>query len=267
VAKNEGWASDDDANDLLAGIFDQTEEDAAEEQRRLDAELKAREEAERLAKEEEAERRRLAAEARVTAEMDRQDGLEKRRTLRMEALRVEDLKAKGEWVDEAAIAAQKAAEAEAALKKQQEEARLAAAAAAALHAPSPEQQAAAYAAQAQAAAPPAKSKTLGIVLGLVVLLVLGLGGALFAISQGGYEVDQTSYAKVVYQPQEQEVKLITMGFTPLPKVEKKVEKEPEPKRATTTTRRRAAPKPKAKPAKKPGLKLDLSGTDPFGDGF
>lgn len=272
MANNESWASDDNADDLLAGILNDTEEEAADEQRRIEAEIQAKEEAKRLAEEEEAIRRKAEAEARVTAEMDRQGDLEKRRTLRMEALRVEDLKAKGEWVEPVDEAAEAAKAAEAERKKQQEQARQAELAAA-QHAPSPEQQAAARAAQAQSAPQESKSNKLGIVLGLLVLVAIGLGGALFMMTQNSYEIDQTPYAKTVYQPQDQEVKLVTMGFTPLPKVEKKVEKEPEKKtrrrrsRSSSRSRSRSKSKSKSKKENKSGLKLDLSGTDPFGAGF
>lgn len=267
MSKRDSWASDDDANDLLAGILSDTEEEAAAEQQRIEAELKAREEEERRQKEEEEARRRAEAEARMTAEMDRQGDLEKRRTMRMEALRIEELKERGEWVDPEV----KAAEEEAARREKEAEAARLAALAAERQAPTPEQQAQAQAAGASSQKEPAASKTPLIILGVVGALVVALAVVFVLLAQGGYEVDQRSYAKVVYQPKDPEVKLVTMSFSPLPKVEEEEEKE-EPKPAARRTVRRAAPAKKAPakkaPAKKkPKLDLDLSGADPFGAGF
>lgn len=269
MAKNQSWASDDDASDLLAGILNETEEEARAEQERIEAELRAREAEERRQKEAEEARLLAEANARITAEMDRQEGLEKRRTMRMEALRVEELKERGEWVDPAI----KAAEAEAARKA--EEARIAREAAqqAALLLAQQQQAAAAQAQPVVAATPaPNKSNTPIYILAAVALLVLGLGGGLFALTQNSYEVDNKTYAKAVYQPKDPEIKLVTMGFTPLPKVEEKPVQEDKPA-ARPSTRPRPRPTP-SRPAadnkksdKKPGLKLDLSGTDPFGAGF
>ena len=51
MSKNQRWASDDDANDLLAGILDETEQDARAEEQRIQAEIQAREAEERRKKE------------------------------------------------------------------------------------------------------------------------------------------------------------------------------------------------------------------------
>jgi hypothetical protein len=271
--KQQRWASDDDANDLLAGILDETEDDAKAEEERIQAQIHARDAAERRQHDAENERKRSEAEARISAETERQGHVQERRTARMEALKIEDLKARGEWIDPAILAREQA---EAAARFREEEdakIRRDAIAAAAV------QSAAAFSAPIPANTNTSNTK-LYASLGVVAALVLVGGGVLFAMSQG-YEVDQTAYSKTVFKPKDVAVALVEKGFTPLPKAEVVVEDEPAAKSSRRSSRSsksssKATSKPAAKTAKTDSVgkaanakadKLkDLlnSSSDPFG---
>lgn len=272
--KQQRWASDDDANDLLAGILDETEDDAKAEEERIQAQIQARDAEERRQRDAENERKRREAEARISAETERQGHVQERRTARMEALKIEDLKARGEWIDPAILAKEQA---EAAARfREEEDAKIRRDAIAA---------AAVQSAAAVGGPIPANTNTsntkLYASLGVVAALVLVGGGVLFAMSQG-YEVDQTAYSKTVFKPKEVAVALVEKGFTPLPKAEvAAVEEEPAAKSSRRSSRSsksssKASSKPAAKTAKTDSVgkaanakadKLkDLlnSSSDPFG---
>jgi len=240
--KQQRWASDDDANDLLAGILDETEDDAKAEEQRIQAQIQARDAEERRLRDAENERKRREAEARISAETERQGHVQERRTARMEALKIEDLKARGEWIDPAILAKEQA---EAAAKFREEEdakIRRDAIAAAAVQ-------------SAAAGAPmPANTNTsntkLYVSLGVVAAVLLVSVSGLDARSQG-YEVDQTAYAKTVFKPKEVAVALVEKGFTPLPKAEVVVEEEPAAKKSSRRSRpSRSSSKSSSKPAAK-----------------
>ncbi len=271
--KQQRWASDDDANDLLAGILDETEDDAKAEEERIQAQIQARDAEERRLRDAENERKRREAEARISAETERQGHVQERRTARMEALKIEDLKARGEWIDPAILAKEQA---DAAAKfREEEDAKIRRDAIAA---------AAVQSAAAVGGPIPANTNTsntkLYASLGVVAALVLVGGGVLFAMSQG-YEVDQTAYSKTVFKPKDVAVALVEKGFTPLPKAEVVVEEEPAAKKSSRRSSRssrsaKTSSKPAAKTAKtdtvgKAGAKAarDLesilgSSSDPFG---
>lgn len=272
MSKNQRWASDDDANDLLAGILDETEQDAKAEEQRIQAEIQAREAEERRKKEAEEEKKRREAEARISAELERQNSVQERRTARMEALKIEDLKAKGEWVDPAILAAKQAEELAKQRAAQDEEIRREAIAAAAVKAASTDMPMPANTNQS--------NTKLYAMLGIVAALVLVGGGVLFAMSQG-YKADQTQYSKTVFKPKDVAVALVEKSFTPIPKVvEEVVEEEPKSSRRSSSSSRRsstksaakAAPSPKTDAVGKAANKkanaleemLKSSGGDPFG---
>lgn len=265
------WASDDDAGDLLASILNDTETDAALEQQRIEAEVKARQEEAQRLKDAEEQHRIAEAEARISAEMDRLQQVEVRRTQKLEALKIEDLKESGLWqppVDPAETERARLAE---------EQARAAAFAAQNQHAPTPENTHAAAQTTQQAAPLPvaqkSNSKALAI-LGIVTALVVISGGIAFMLMQGSYKVDNTAFAKAVYSPKENQVLLVEKGFAPIPKPEP-VAETPAPAAPTRSTSRsrpstakstpaKTAPAKKAAPKKKIELDLDF---DPFKSGF
>ena len=259
VKSTSKWASDDNAGSLLADILDETEDLAQREQQRLEEDLRAkRMEQERQTALEE-ERRRQEAEARISAEHDRQAQLKERRTQRMEALRIEELKDRGEWVEPAPQAP----------AKEQPHAQVP------LHAPPPEAAPAPLA--LQAAAPPAQtSKALPLaILGLVAAMVLGAVGVIAFMLSQGYSPDTANYATVQLSPEASRAVVALQGFTPLPKEEPVaiVPPEPEEKKPRRSRIRRADRPEKSKGSKysnreaKKGKRefiLNLSDDDLFG---
>ncbi len=219
------WASDDDANDLLAGILNETADDAAAEEAKVQAEIEAKLEAERSAKAQARAAKLAEADARISAERERQEKLNERRTAKMEALRIEDLKAKGEWVDPAEIARQQA---EAEAQRRADEARLAAAMAEVT--PQPTVQPIAT------IAPPPSNRGFGAVaVALALLGLIGAVGLTIGLTQSGYELDQTAYAKAVYSPKDTTVGQLDTAFEVIPKAapavsEPKTEQAERPKR-------------------------------------
>lgn len=248
--KQQRWASDDDANDLLAGILDETEDDAKAEEQRIQAQIQAREEEERRLRDAENERKRREAEARISAETERQGHVQERRTARMEALKIEDLKARGEWVDPAILAKEQAEEA--ARFREEEEARIR------------REAIAAAAVQSAAATGPvpansnASNTKLYATLGVVAALVLVGGSVLIAMSQG-YVADQTAYTKTVFKPKDVAVALVEKGFTPLPKVEVVEEVVEEPKKRRSSRRSSARVSSKSSTPAKKTAKTDKVG--------
>lgn len=244
--KSRKYASDDDAENLLAGILDETEDVAKAEQERIEAELRAKEDEERRKKEDEQRKKKEAAAARLSAELERLEKVEQRRTAKMEALKIEDLKDRGEWIDpeierkkledkikkEAELQAMKeAAEIEARRKAQPQQA----------------------AGMSMGSSAPEQKSNIGVIIGAVLVAVLlGGGGLAFAVV-GGYEVDQATYSKAVFAPKDEQVAVVTKGFTPIPQPEPVVEEEddePDTKRRRRTRPRRQAAASKSKPEKK-----------------
>jgi len=241
------WASDEDAGDLLAGILDETAMDAREEEERIQREIKAREEEERRKREQEDARRKQEAEARISAEMERQSVNAERRTQKMQALKIEELKERGEWIDPEIEAAKRRAEEEAQRKEAEAlalaEARRAAA----------EARVASEATPGGAIAQPANDNSkLKYALGAVVALVLVAGLGIAGIASGSYEPDATSYSKVVYSPKTVQVAMVERGFTLIPKAtpEPVVEDTRRPARTTRTVSRNTSPAAKAAPSPK-----------------
>jgi len=99
--KQQKWGSDDSASGLLDNILLQTAYEAEEEERRLQQELQAKEEAERRAKEEAEYRKRLEGEQRLAEEKRRQEDVEKRRTIMAQAIERDRKIAAGEIDPEA----------------------------------------------------------------------------------------------------------------------------------------------------------------------
>ncbi len=224
------WASDDNADSLLAGILDETEDVARAEQERLEAEMRAKEEEERRKAEEAEQQRRQEAEARLSAERERLEKAEERRTQKLEALRVEELKERGEWIDPAEVArkeAEEAARREAEAQKAREE--------------RAKEQAALLAAQQNLAASQApgaeQGSNKGLMIGAIVALVLVLAaGVGIVVLVGGYQPDSATYTKTVFTPKDVEVAMVEAGFTPIPKAAPVVE-EDTPSKSRRTSRR------------------------------
>lgn len=278
--KSRKFASDDDAENLLAGILDDTEDVARAEQERIEAELRAKADAERRRKEESERAKREENAARLSAEMDRLEKVQQRRTEKLQALKIEELKERGEWIDpeeerrkleeklqrEAEIEAMKNAAEEKARAKAQAELGTTGAPVAGV-----------------AAAQQQKSPVGMIVAGIAVALVAVVAIAAVAM-KGGYEVDQSIYSKAIFAPKSQTVAQVEKGFTPIPKPEPVVEEAPAAvasrpaTRRTTTTRsapaktaKKAAPitsKPKQSDANKRAAELEKAlSTDLFGGAF
>ncbi|MFU8804850.1 MAG: hypothetical protein ACNA8W_13630 [Bradymonadaceae bacterium] len=252
------WASDDDAGDLLAGILSETEDDALLEQERIEAEIRAREAEEKRRKEEEELRKRAEADARISAEHERQEQVKKRRTQKIEALKIEELKESGQW------------------KPPEEEIVPQPVQAAPVAQTAPVPVAAARPSHYVDEPEPQKSNSKGLaILGVIIALIVVAAGAVVALAGGGYEPDTTPYTKAVYSPKDSQTLLVEMAFAPIPKAEPKVE-EPAPA-ARRRPVRRAAPRPAAAASSAPaktttskkkqkaleGLDLDF---DPFGGG-
>jgi len=195
--KKNKWASDEDANDLLAGILDETEDAAKAEEARRQRELEAKErarrdeearedaarkaEGDRLKREEEA--RRAQADVRRTGLLEAIHGPSKEK-LEAEARAAEEARQKEEMerriaeADRARREAERAAADAAREAKRKEQERLEALA-------------------RQADAPPPKSNTgliIGIVAAVVAVVLLGGGVALFVLSGNDPNANQT-YAK------------------------------------------------------------------------
>jgi hypothetical protein len=209
------FASDDDASNLLADILNDTAMDAQAEQRRIEAELKAREEEERRLKEAEDRRKQEEAQARLHAEQSRQNQVLQRRTEKLQALKIEELKQKGEWVDPAIEEAKQRAEQERqrqaamqqAIQQQLAQQQLAQQQQLATqHAPTPE-----------ATKPKSKGPVMALVA--VIALVLVAGGALAALTLGAYKPDNVSYAKITINPASNAGALTLAAFAPIPKAE------------------------------------------------
>ncbi|MGM0556780.1 MAG: hypothetical protein ACQEVA_10420 [Myxococcota bacterium] len=268
--KNEKWASDEDANDLLAGILDETEQDARSEQERIEAELAARDREQRRRQEEQRERKRAEAKARITAEQERLEGLEKRRTLRQEALRIEELEELGEYVEpepeeaskpsEETLEAQR--ESDEVEQRREEQRRL-------------RETADMLADETAVSSPSNTNKMPMIALAAVLALVAGAAIMAFALTQGSYEPDSSTYTKSVYEPREPRDMQVSVGFTPINKVEEASPEKPEtrsprpapardnPRPAATTT---ASEDSEEEDDHEP-LIIDDEGFDPFSEGF
>ena len=226
------WASDEDANDLLAGILDETEEEARSEEQRLQDELEARAEAERREQEQEKARKRAEAKARITAEEERLEGLEKRRTMRQEALRIEEMKERGDYVEPKTTES----EADEQLSGEPgEERRKSRVKGSSTHLPEvavePVRPAADATQERVVAAPrPSRAPLFGLVA--VALLVAGAGIAAFALTTGQYEHDTSTYTKAVYKPVEARDMQVSVGFTPIREQESADADENEARRVT-----------------------------------
>ena len=268
------WASDEDANDLLAGILDETEEDARSEEEKIQAELEAREQEARRKEQEELERKRAEAKARITAEEERLEGLEKRRTMRQEALRIEELKERGEYVEDepeqdegpspAEEASRRERELEDARRREQEQRH--------------QRELAEARAARQATAAPERSNAIPMLaLAATIALVIGTGIGAFALTQGSYEPDTSVYSKSVYEPREPQDLQVSVGFTPIeekPVVEESDQPAPAVRpEAPSTPRPTASADPDTTSSdddddsSAPSLPdFDDSEFDPFGEG-
>lgn len=249
MANNNRWASDDDAGDLLADIFSDTESAAEVEAKRIEAELERKKQEEAQRAQEEEQRRIREAEAKLQEEAQRQQNMTERRTARLEAIKVEEMKARGEWVDPAIEEAKRKAEED---RRIQEEARRQAEAMVAQqaqHAPVPQAQPVAAAAAPEAEPP--KSKLPYIILAAVFVAILGAGGAIAALTTGGYTPDTNPYAKITLEPKEDKDLVIVKASKPIPSAKPAAVVASNDDGKSSKTRRKSRVRRKAKaPSKK-----------------
>ena len=272
--KSRKYASDEDAENLLAGILDETEDIAKAEQERIEAELRAKEAREAQRREEENRRRKEAAAAKLSAEMERLEKVEQRRTAKMQALKIEELKERGEWVDPE-IERQKLEE------KLRKDAEIAAMKQAAEEEARRKHTASVVVADAAAQPQEHKRSNLPIFLAVAVALIAAAGGAGF-VMMTGYELDSAAYSKSVFAPKETTIALVEAGFTPIPEAEPvvaEVEEEDEPRakpRRKARRQRTKAKKPQKRVSQKPSQNKankkakaleEALNTDIFGGGF
>ena len=219
--KNENWASDEDANDLLTGILDETEEDARSEEEQIEAELEAKRAERRRREKEEEERQRAEAEARITAEKERLESLEKRRTMRQEALRREELAEQGE-LDEESDDHDGGVKTDPADPSQQDsqfrEGQQVSRSVEQRQPVEPEDVTVERPGPVSEGSGSSRSGAL-LALAAVLALVIGAGLTAFVLAQDGYTPDQATYAKSVYEPKEPKNMQVSMGVTPLDRAE------------------------------------------------
>lgn len=210
--KSNKWASDDDAADLLSGILSETEDEALAEQQRLENELRAKQEAERLEVEAEEQRKRAEAEAKLSAEMNRLQQVAERRTAKIEALKIEELKERGEWIDpeveRAKLEAERQKQIESEKIRIEAEMQAKASVESATRLPSPT---------------PQKKSSAGLFVIAAFLVLAAVGTAIGVVLMSQYKVDNTSYAKAVHQPTSNKIAMVEKGFTPIPKAAPAVE--------------------------------------------
>lgn len=222
--KKSGWASDDDASDLLAGILDETSRSAEQEELKRSRELMSLKAAEQQAKDAEAARRREEGERRLREEQARREEADKRRRAmvrEIEGPSPEEIEAERKAAEEA----RKRAEMEEQLREA-ERARLEAerkAAQAAREAKAREEERlAALAAGPQPAQKGAKAAGIGLaavaILFLVFVVLVGGGvGAYFAFSPK--EIPTQTYAKALLKPQNLNGTSVEKGFIAMAKPE------------------------------------------------
>ena len=261
------WASDEDAGSLLAGILDDTETAAAKEEAALKENIDAKRERERTERELAEQRRAEATRQRLEGEAQRQKQLAERRTARMQAIQIEDLKANGQWVDPAEERAvdpnQGRAEHQTPLPEEMQ------AQLEALQERMAElQNQSTHPDQAPVGQTNEPRPMLWLALAAAIIAVLGGSAVLGAMSLNAYSPDQTSYAKVTLQPKDERQLITQVGIEaikPEPAVVAEPEK-PKAKRPYKPKSSRPAKTPKPEKPKKPKFDLDLDSSNIFGEG-
>ncbi len=216
--KSKGWASDEDAGALLAGILDDTESTAKEEERKRQRELEAKERqrkeqeaAEEARKRAEAERLLREEEARAAQAKNRRTGLleaihgpspeelERRRREQEEQRKEEEMQRKLAEAERARVAAEQRAAQQAREAQIKEQQRLEA-----------------LANQAQAA-PVAKKSNIGLVIGAVAVVIALLGGgvAAFFIMNQEDPTANLAYAKTTLDAQGFVTASVEKDFQPI----------------------------------------------------
>lgn len=200
-ARTSRYASDDHADDLLAEIFDSTEESARAEQAERERQLAQKNEAQRRARAE-AEAARIAAQqAKLAEELARQDQLAQRRTQRLQALRLAEQPAQtppeetatAPGIDEEALRREITAEVRQELR-------------ALVNTPVP-----------TAPAPVAAARrSTGFIAGaIVVVAALGIAISGFALGSR-YQPDPNPYAKAVFAPLDRDAVALEVATLPIP---------------------------------------------------
>lgn len=265
------WASDEDAGSLLAGILDDTETAAAAEEAALQQNIEAKRAQEQAERERVEQLKAQAARQRIEGEAQRQEQIAKRRTERMKALQIEDLKANGQWVDPVESQShgveQSRPEHQTPLPEEMQ---------AQLEALQERMQELQHKSQNPIPAEPVMEQPAGpmvwLVMAAAIIAVLGGSAVLGAMSLNAYSPDQTSYAKVTLQPRDERQLITQVGIEAIkpepaaPKVSEKP-KDTKPRVNRKPRPNNTKPKPPKPEERKPLLRdfdFDKDG-DIFGD--
>ncbi len=238
------FASDDVAGELLASILDDTAEEAEAEARRIEEALRQKEEARRQVRRVEEEERRKQAEARLQAEKERLQGIEARRTQKLAAIRIEELKERGEWSPVVTSEAPAPAVTPGVTPDVAPEA-------------TPDVAPVAETQEMVVMARPSRSR--GGLGGMASVVAVAAVVLLWIGAPGGYEIDEVSYAKATYVPSEKSASLVEVGFLPVPERQESPTVRPRPRPRPAPV---VIPEETRVPAERPSLELNLD-DDPF----
>mgnify|MGYP006928162058 CR=1 FL=1 len=222
--KKGGWASDDDAGDLLAGILDETSRSAEQEELKRSRELMSLKAAERSAKDAEAARRREEGERRLAEEQARREEADRRRRALLREIEgpspeeIEEERLAAEAEKNRLLMEERLRESERARLEAEREAAKAAREAKARE----EERLKALADGPQPTGKGAKAAGIGLaavaLLFLLFLVVVGGGiGAYFAFSPK--EIPTQTYAKALLKPQTLTATSVEKGYVATAKPE------------------------------------------------
>ena len=280
MSDKSNWNQGNEADDLLAGIFDDTAVAAQREEENVQERIQSIQRESEQQKLHEEERRKQEAASRLSEESARQEQAVARRTARMKALEIETLKEQGKWVDPEEIARK---EREAAERIRQE----------AMRAEEERRRAAAQREAAAAATQSAANEPNPIFRRVAIGVIAAVITAFVAVQLApGYEADTSTYSKAFRSPEVVTVAVMEMETVLIPTeapaaaaVDAETSKSTTTqRRRTTTKRRRSASRSRSKasstkkaPAKKKKKKKKnkkadelenlINGANPFGSNF
>lgn len=229
---NRRYASDDEADSLLADIMSETAEVANEEQAELERAIAAKRQAAEQAKAEEHARRLAERQRKLEAELERQRALADKRTQKMKALT-----APAQPESAAALSPEsddRYVDADSIRKEIEEELRR-------------EFRDIANTPMPEPVAAPRKATTHLWVMAAAIILASGAGVVAFATQS--YKPDANAYAKSVFAPADRSIVAMEVGYVPIPAAEA----VPTPKEEIVAERPKPRPKPRpqTKPTSKP----------------
>lgn len=219
---------------LLAGILEETQSEADAERERLEADLRKKEEEARLASEAAERQRREEAERRLAEEEQRRRAAAARRAAEEERLRIEDLKARGEWKEP-----EVAAPAEPAVAPRRNSMT-------------------AEVAQIQAQAKKKQNRAVAFAIAATVLLIGGGGAAFYFTKMVEYVDSTTAYSKSSASTIAIDDAIARVGFNPIPDP---IVLQPEVPAATAPTgERRSGSSSRRQEEEEPRIRIDLGGS-------